>query len=72
FKLVTITAGVAKVPFGIFMAASVVCRAPRFFIVAGLVYFFGEKVRPFIEKYLTWVLLAVAVLVVVGLLIAKR
>jgi membrane protein YqaA with SNARE-associated domain len=72
YKLVTISAGVAKVPFAIFMTASVVCRAPRFFIVAGLVYFFGEKVRPFIEKYLTWLLLAVLVVVIAGFLIFKR
>ena len=71
FKLVTITAGVAKVPFHTFVLASIVCRTPRFFIVAGLVYFFGDAVKPFVEKYLSWVMLAIVVVVLAGFLAVK-
>lgn len=66
FKLVTISAGVAQVPFGLFVGASVICRSIRFFLVAGLIYFFGERIRPFVEKYLTWLMLAALVLLVGG------
>ena len=71
FKLVTISAGVAKVPFGLFVVASIACRSMRFFLVAALVYFFGEKVRPFIEKYLTPILLALFVLLIAGFAVLK-
>lgn len=71
FKIVTISAGVAKVPFGEFVAASIICRSIRFFLVAGLIFFFGERVRPFIEKYLTWILLAALVALVGGFLALK-
>jgi membrane protein YqaA with SNARE-associated domain len=71
FKLVTISAGVAQVPFGLFVAASVICRSIRFFLVAGLIYKFGERVRPFVEKYLTWLMLAAFVLLVGGFVAIK-
>ena len=71
FKVVTISAGVAKVNFGLFVAASVICRSIRFFLVAGLIYFFGERVRPFIEKYLTPLMLLAFVLLVGGIAAVK-
>lgn len=71
FKVVTISAGVAKVNFAQFVAASIICRSIRFFLVAGLIYFFGERVRPFIEKYLTPLLLLAFVLLVGGIAAVK-
>jgi membrane protein YqaA with SNARE-associated domain len=63
YKVLTITAGVTKMPFLEFMVASVVARAMRFFLVAGLLYWFGEPIRDFIEKRLS----LVTTLFVVGL-----
>jgi membrane protein DedA with SNARE-associated domain len=37
---------------GIFILASVISRSARFFLVAWLLYKFGEPIRDFIEKYL--------------------
>jgi membrane protein YqaA with SNARE-associated domain len=71
FKLVTISAGVAKIPFGTFVAASIVCRSIRFFLVGGLIFKFGVRIRPFVEKYLTWLMLALFVLVVLGFVVLK-
>ncbi|GAC1351921.1 MAG: YqaA family protein [Polyangiales bacterium] len=71
FKLVTISAGVAHIPFGLFVAASVVCRSIRFFLVGGLVYKFGIRIRPFVEKYLSWIMLGFLVLFVAGFAAVK-
>lgn len=71
FKVVTITAGVAKVSFGLFVAAAIICRSIRFFLVAGLIYFFGERVRPFIEKYLGPLLFLGFLLLVAGIVAIK-
>lgn len=72
YKLITIASGMAHFPLLTFILASIVTRAGRFAIVAGLLRAFGPAVRPFIEKYLTWVMLAVAVLIVGGFVIAAK
>lgn len=64
YKVITIASGVAEMNFLIFMVASVVGRGMRFFAVAGLLYYFGEPIRLFIEKYfgiLTFVFFALLV-----------
>ncbi len=55
FKLVTIASGVAGFALTPFILASIVTRGFRFFLVAGLLYFFGEPIRDFIERRLTLV-----------------
>ena len=71
YKVLTITAGVTHMPFIEFMLASVVARAMRFYLVAGLLYFFGEPIREFIEKRLTLVTTVFVVLLVLGFVAIK-
>ncbi|MGE3231305.1 MAG: YqaA family protein [Hyphomicrobium sp.] len=66
YKVLTITAGVTHMPIIEFMVASVIARAMRFYLVAALLYFFGEPIREFIEKRLTLVTTAFVVLLVLG------
>jgi membrane protein YqaA with SNARE-associated domain len=66
YKIVTIASGAAKFNFWIFMAASAVTRGARFFIVATLLHFWGERVKDFIERRLTLVTSGVAVAIVGG------
>ena len=61
FKLITIASGVAKFSFPIFVAAAVVTRAFRFFLIAWLLKRYGAEVQHFIERRLTligWLTLA--------------
>jgi membrane protein YqaA with SNARE-associated domain len=71
FKLITISAGACQVPLHILVVAAVISRGARFFGLALLVRLFGEKVRPFVEKYLDWVLLAFFILLIGGLFALK-
>jgi membrane protein YqaA with SNARE-associated domain len=71
YKILTIAAGVAKMSLGPFMMASVIARAMRFFLVAGLLYFFGEPIRDFIEKRLSLVTTVFVVLLVGGFIALK-
>ena len=71
YKVCTISAGVARINFLGFMIASAVSRSARFFIVAGLFGWKGEKMRPFIEKYFNWLSLAFAVLLIGGFAVLK-
>lgn len=66
FKVFTIAAGVFDVGLVVFIAASLVGRACRFFLVAELVKRLGPRVQPFIEKYLGWLTLAFAALLILG------
>jgi membrane protein YqaA with SNARE-associated domain len=66
YKIVTIASGAAKFNFWVFMIASAVTRGARFFIVATLLHFWGERVKDFIERRLTLVTTGVAVGIVGG------
>ncbi len=66
YKVFTIGAGVFEVALGVFIAASVLGRGLRFFIVAELVGRLGPRVMPFIERYLGWLSLAFVTLLVLG------
>ena len=71
FKVVTIGAGVAHMDLATFFGFSIIARATRFFLVAGLLYFFGEPIRDFIEKRLILVTSVVAVSVIGGFVALK-
>jgi membrane protein YqaA with SNARE-associated domain len=66
YKVVTIASGIAAFNLPLFIAASVATRGARFFLVAGLLYFFGEPIRGFIERRLTLVTTVFVILVVGG------
>ena len=71
FKLVSISSGIAGVPFALFMTYTAIVRSVRFFGVGALLYYFGAPVRTFLERWLEHVVIAVFVLVV-GLIIVLR
>ena len=71
YKLLTISAGVAHMNLATFIGASIVARATRFFLVAGLLYFFGEPIRTFIEKRLILVTTVLVVSIVGGFIAFK-
>lgn len=67
YKLVTIASGLAQFAFPVFVAASVVTRGARFFLVAWVVKKFGPAMMPVIEKRLALFAGLLVALVVVGL-----
>jgi membrane protein YqaA with SNARE-associated domain len=71
YKVCTISAGVARISFPGFLIASTVSRSARFFIVAGLMRWKGEKIRPFVEKYFNLLSLAFAILLIGGFFVIK-
>ncbi|MCG8691747.1 MAG: DedA family protein [Minwuiales bacterium] len=52
YKVITIASGVTQLDLLTFGLASVVSRGARFFLVAALLWRFGEPIRAFIERYL--------------------
>ncbi|MCG7492227.1 YqaA family protein [Thalassobius sp. Cn5-15] len=52
FKVITIMSGWTAMPLSTFIITSIIARALRFFIVAGLLWKFGAPIREFIERRL--------------------
>lgn len=71
YKVITIASGATALNIWTFIAASVAARGLRFFVVATLLYLFGEPIRTFIEKYLG-ILTIVFMVCLIGGFVAVR
>lgn len=71
YKLVTLASGFAGYNFGLFVVLSIITRGLRFFLVAGLLYFYGEPIRGFLERRLEAVALVTVAIIVSGFVIVK-
>lgn len=66
FKVFTIASGVFEVALGTLIAASVLGRGARFFIIATGIFFLGPQVKSLLDRYFGIVSLALLVLGVAG------
>jgi len=71
YKLVTIASGAAHFDLFTFVWASIVTRGVRFFLVAALLWKYGEPIRAFIEKRLTLVMWTFLIALVGGFVAVK-
>ena len=71
YKVITIMSGWTGMPLGVVVATSILARALRFFVVAGLLRAFGAPIRDFIENRLGLVFTVFVLLLVGGFLAVK-
>lgn len=71
FKVITIASGATGLDFATFLFFSLIARGSRFYMVSGLLYWFGEPIRDFIEKRLGLVF-TVGLLALVGGFVALK
>lgn len=71
YKVLTIFSGATGLNFFVFTIVSILGRAARFFLVAGLLRLYGEPIRIFIEKYLGLLFALFLVLLVGGFYLVK-
>lgn len=71
YKAITITAGLFKISLPILIIASIIGRAGRFFLVAGCLRIFGEKIQNSIEKYFDIFSIVFIILLLGGFLLLK-
>ena len=71
YKVFTISAGAFGINFTVFLVASMVSRALRFFLVGWLIYMFGPRIKTFIDKYFNILAITFVVLLVAGFAIIK-
>lgn len=71
YKVLTIFSGATGLNLITFVVVSLIGRSFRFFLVAYLLYHFGEPIRTFIEKYLG-ILFAIFMVLLIGGFYALR
>ena len=71
FKLLTITAGFAKMNLLIFTLACIIGRAGRFYFVAGLFWLIGPKAGPLIDRYFNILCIIFTLLLIGGFALLK-
>jgi len=73
YKVFTIAAGVfhEQVSLGTLVLASVIGRSARFFLVAGTIRLFGPTVKVYLDRYLEWATILLAVLAIGGFVAIK-
>jgi len=69
YKVFTITAGVISMNFPLFLVASFIGRASRFFLVAVLMAWGGAAMEERLHRYMDWIGWGVVALVALGLLV---
>jgi membrane protein YqaA with SNARE-associated domain len=71
YKIFTLAAGACKVNFGVFLAASVLGRSARFLLVAALLWWKGETIKGWLDRYFNWAVTAFTVLLIGGFVVIK-
>ncbi|MDZ4165255.1 MAG: YqaA family protein, partial [Smithellaceae bacterium] len=71
FKVITIGAGLFKIPLGVLIFASVLGRAGRFFLVAGLLRLYGAMITKILEKYFNLFTLIFMLLLIGGFMLLR-
>ncbi len=71
YKVFTIAAGAFEVSFMTFILASIAGRGVRFYAEGALIYFYGESIQTFIERYMGYLSWAFAVMLVGGFIAVR-
>jgi len=71
YKVITISAGVCGINLTMFVIASLIGRAARFFLVATIIRIFGKPIRSFIEKYFNLCTIAFTLLLAGGFAVIR-
>jgi len=71
YKVFTILAGALHIRVWVLVVVSIISRGGRFFLVATLIYFYGEYANAFIEKYFNLLTIGFIILLVGGFVIMK-
>lgn len=66
FKVITIAAGATAMPLYVLVAASIVARSARFFLVGALLWKFGQPMQDWIDRHFALATTVVGVLFVGG------
>jgi membrane protein DedA with SNARE-associated domain len=67
----TVAAGVFQINLLTLIVASAIGRSARFFIEAGLIYYFGDGIKSFIDRYFNLLVILFFILLILGFILVK-
>ncbi|MGH9814485.1 MAG: YqaA family protein [Candidatus Acidiferrales bacterium] len=71
YKVFTVASGVFHTGLAVLISASVLGRGTRFFLVAGLLRWIGERAKHFVDRYFNLLTIAFFVLLALGFWVVK-
>lgn len=71
YKIFTISAGAFNISLPLFVIASAISRSARFFLVAGLIWKFGNPIKDFIDKYFNILSIIFTLFLIGGFILIK-
>jgi membrane protein YqaA with SNARE-associated domain len=71
YKVFTISGGAFDINLFMFSLASIISRSARFFLVAGLIWKYGETIKSFIDRYFNLLAILFTVLLIGGFILIK-
>lgn len=71
YKVFTIAGGLFDVSLPMLIVGSIAGRGLRFFSLGTLIYLFGDKVKPLLEKYFEWITIAIVILIAIFFLVLR-
>ncbi|MDR1476797.1 MAG: VTT domain-containing protein [Rickettsiales bacterium] len=71
YKVITIASGFVKMDFAAFVLASLVGRALRYYLIAWLLWKYGDRAREYIERHLGKITVIVFIFIVAGFVAMK-
>ena len=71
FKFITIASGVFNLNIFLFIITAIIARGLRFYLLAGLLFVFGEKIKVVIDKYFNLLAILFFILLVGSVLLIK-
>ena len=71
FKFITIASGVFSLNIFLFILTAIFARGLRFYLLAGLLFIFGEKIKFYIDKYFNLLAILFFILLLGSLLLIK-
>ena len=71
FKFITIASGVFNLNIFLFIITAIVARGLRFYLLAGLLFVFGEKIKVLIDKYFNILAILFFILLIGSMLLIK-
>jgi membrane protein YqaA with SNARE-associated domain len=71
YKVITISAGAFSINFAVFVVASAISRAARFYLVSWLLWRYGASIKSFIDKQFGWLSIVFVLLLIGGFIAIK-
>ena len=71
FKFITIASGVFNLNIFLFILAAIIARGFRFYLIAVLLFMFGEKIKIIIDKYFNLLAILFFILLAGSIMLVK-